>query len=133
MKSLLLVVLEMPRFASSDASLPNKDLKSWSSYQLNDGIRSPPVSGWPHMIFEKALKRSPSAALLSGVRRLRATLISVKLDREEICWRVGGYRIKKRRKMMEKPIRKHVILNSAHFTINTGLQWVTTIWSLYSC
>lgn len=83
-QNLLLVLLSWSRSVSSVPFLPKKDFMSLSSYQLRDGIRSPPMSGWPHMIFEKAWKLSlGSAVRFCGDRRRRAALISTKLEREE--------------------------------------------------
>lgn len=63
---------------------PKKDLRSLSSYQFSDGTRSPPSSGWPHMILEKARKLSMGSAVrLSEDKRRRASFNSVKLEREE--------------------------------------------------
>lgn len=81
---LLLVLLSRSRSVSSVPFFPKKDLMSLSSYQLSDGMRSPPTSGWPHIIFEKARKLSLGIAERFSVdRRRRAALMSTKLEREE--------------------------------------------------
>lgn len=85
-QTLLLVLLLRSRSVSSVPFLPKKDFMSLSSYQLSDGMRSPPTSGWPHMILEKAWKLSLGITVRFSVdRRRRATLISMKLEREENC------------------------------------------------
>lgn len=58
---------------------------SWSSYQLNEGILSPPTSGCPHMILEKARKLSRGIVeRFVGVKSLSSEFSCEKLDREEI-------------------------------------------------
>lgn len=60
--SALLVLLSRSRSVCSVPFFPKKALMSLSSYQLSDGIRSPPNSGWPHIIFENARKLSLGSA-----------------------------------------------------------------------
>lgn len=85
--TVLLVLLSWSTTVSSVPFLPKKDLMSLSSYQLREGMCSPPISGWPHMILVKALKLSFGRAVrFSGDRRRRAELISAKLERAE-NWR----------------------------------------------
>lgn len=83
-KSPLLVLLSWSRSVSSVPFFPKNDLMSLSSYQLSDGMRSPPTSGWPHTIFEKARKLSRGIAERFSVdSSRRAALISMKLESEE--------------------------------------------------
>lgn len=80
-----LVVLSFSMSFSSVPSLPKKDLMSWSSYQLKDGIFSPPTSECPHIILEKARKLSRgSTEPFSGKNSFSSSFSSVKLDKAEI-------------------------------------------------
>ena len=64
--------------------LPRKDLISLSSYQLREGIFSPPTSGCPHMILEKALKLCRGTEeRFSGDSSRSSALSSTKLERDE--------------------------------------------------
>lgn len=78
------MLLSLSMKVSSVPFLPRKDLMSLSSYQLREGILSPPTSGWPHMIREKAWKLSMGRdERFPGERSLSSEFSSEKLTRED--------------------------------------------------
>lgn len=79
-----LVVLSSSESFSSVLSFPKKDLMSWSSYQLKEGILSP-TSGCPHIILEKARKLSRAITEpFSGNISLSSAFNSIKLEKADI-------------------------------------------------